>query len=185
MVMLHYDWTGTLSIWVMSIISLSLFCSALGMDRHRSRSPPTGYHHQSAYRRERDNDRRNHGDSTPFRSPNQHQYQSRSTTAQNPLSSQTLSTRKELYERDFPLYKQPVEVGCFSLDSQRRFFNDDRQMRFYVEPDKSPNFDLRDGYKDRYVKRDENVKERLDHILKWIITNMSKLKSKGTANSSR
>lgn len=162
----------------------SLFLSTLGMDRQRSRSPLTGYHHQSACRQERDDDRRNQGDGALFRSPNQHQHQPWSTAAQTPLSSQTLSTRKELYERDFPLYKQPVEIGCFSLDSQRRFFNDDRQMRYYVEPDKSPNFDLRDGYKDRYVKRDENVKERLDNILKWITSNMSKLKSKGTAKAS-
>lgn len=76
-----------------------------------------------------------------------------------------------MYERDFPLYKQPIEVGCFSLDSERRFFNDRRQMRYYSEPDLNPDFDLRDGYKDRYVKRDESVKEKLDHILKWIIYN--------------
>ncbi|XP_037544904.1 decapping and exoribonuclease protein [Nematolebias whitei] len=153
------------------------------MDRHRSRSPFTDYHHQSAHRQERDDGRRNHSDSAHFRPTNQ--CHSQSTPAQNPLSSQSLSTRKELYERGFPLYKQPVEVGCFSLDSQRRFFNDNRQLRYYVEPDKSPNFDLRDGYKDRYVKRDENVKERLDHVLKWIVANISKLKSKGTTNSSR
>lgn len=51
-------------------------------------------------------------------------------------------------------------------------------MRFYSEPDLNPDFDLRDGYRDRYVKRDESVKEKLDHILKWIIYNKSKLTSK-------
>lgn len=89
----------------------------------------------------------------------------------------TLSTRKDLYEKDFPLYKQPVEVGCFSLDSQRRFFNDARQLRYYTEPESNPNFDLRDGFKDRYVKRDENVKEKLDHLLKWIVSNKTKVTS--------
>lgn len=58
-------------------------------------------------------------------------------------------------------------------------------MRYYVEPDKNPNFDLKDGYKDRYVRRDENVKEKLDHILRWILANKETLKSKGTADSPR
>ncbi|XP_041830847.1 decapping and exoribonuclease protein [Melanotaenia boesemani] len=150
------------------------------MDRHRSRSPNSSYHHKSAYRQERGDSRRNHSDSTRFRPTNHHQHQSGSL----PLSSQTLSTRRELYERDFPLYKQPVEVGCFSLDAQRRFFNDSRQLRYYVEPDRHPNFDLKDGYKDRYIKRDENVKEKLDHILRWIVANRSELKLRETAGSS-
>lgn len=96
----------------------------------------------------------------------------------------TLSTRRDLYEKDFPLYKQPVEVGCFSLDSQRRFFNDSRQLRYYSKPESNPNFDLRDGYKDRYVKRDEHVKEKLDHILKWIVSNKAKVISKDPSKHS-
>lgn len=154
------------------------------MDHHRSRSPNSRYHnhHHSAYRRERGHGRRNHSDGDPL---THHRDQLDVKTGQTPLRSQTLSTRKDLYERDFPLYRQPVEVGCFSLDSQRRFFNDGRQMRYYVEPDKNPNFDLKDGYKDRYVRRDENVKEKLDHILRWILANKETLKSKGTADSPR
>lgn len=95
-----------------------------------------------------------------------------------------MSTRREQYERDFPVYKQPVEVGCFSLDAKRRFFNDSRQMRYYVEPDRNPNFDLRDGYKDRFIKRDDSVKEKLDHMLRWILANRSKLSSRVTTASS-
>lgn len=82
------------------------------------------------------------------------------------------------------MYKQPVEVGCFSLDSERRFFNDSRQMRYYAEPDRNPNFDLRDGYKDRFIKRDDSVKEKLDHLLRWISVNRAKLRSKATTASS-
>lgn len=96
---------------------------------------------------------------------------------QNPLGRQCLSSRKEHYERDFPIYKQPVEVGSFSLDSQRRFFNDGRQMRYYVQPDRSPSLDLRDGYRDRYVKRDDAVKERLDHLLRWVLENRTAVSS--------
>uniref|UniRef100_A0A8C7ZTR5 Decapping nuclease n=1 Tax=Oryzias sinensis TaxID=183150 RepID=A0A8C7ZTR5_9TELE len=152
------------------------------MDHHRSRSPNSRYHshHHSAHRRERGHGRRNHSDGDPL---THHRDQLDVKTGQTPLRSQTLSTRKDFYERDFPLYRQPVEVGCFSLDCQRRFFNDGRQMRYYVEPDKNPNFDLKDGYKDRYIRRDENVKEKLDHILRWILANKETLKSKGTADA--
>ncbi|KAK1799435.1 hypothetical protein P4O66_007664 [Electrophorus voltai] len=94
-----------------------------------------------------------------------------------------LSTQRQLYERSFPVYKQPVEVGFFSLDSERNFFNDSRQLRYYVEPGKSPNFSLRDGYHDRFIKRDEGVKEGLDHMLRWILENRTKLQSKNSASS--
>lgn len=79
----------------------------------------------------------------------------------------------------------PVEVGCFSLDSQRRFFNDSRQLRYYVKPNPHPNFDLRDGYRDRFTKRDDSVKEKLDHILRWIFSNRSKVSTAASAASSR
>ncbi|XP_029914354.1 decapping and exoribonuclease protein [Myripristis murdjan] len=113
----------------------------------------------------------------PYSRPDHRQHQARPAPDRTPLTCQTLSTRRHLYERDFPVYKQPVEIGSFSLDSERRFFNDSRQMRYYVEPDRSPSFDLRDGYKDRFVKRDEAVKEKLDHLLRWILANRSKLQS--------
>uniref|UniRef100_A0AAV2KLK7 Decapping nuclease n=1 Tax=Knipowitschia caucasica TaxID=637954 RepID=A0AAV2KLK7_KNICA len=57
----------------------------------------------------------------------------------------TLSTRREQYEEDFPLHTHV--------------------------PTENPSFDLKDGFSDRYVKRDESVDEKLDHILKWIISN--------------
>ncbi len=150
------------------------------MEHHRY--PNHTFSHQnrqSPYQRGRDDRRRNHTEDSHSRQ--KHQYQSGPASRQSPLSDQCLSTRREQYERDFPVYKQPVEVGCFSLDSERRFFNDSRQMRYYVEPDRCPNFDLRNGYKDRYVKRDESVKEKLDHMLRWILANRSKLSS--TASS--
>ncbi|XP_006791528.1 decapping and exoribonuclease protein [Neolamprologus brichardi] len=153
------------------------------MDPHRS---SISYHsHQSSYKRQRDDSGRNPRENKHFRTNTQHQYRSESALGQNPLSCRTLSTRRELYERDFPVYKQPVEVGCFSLDSERRFFNDSRQMRYYVEPDKNPNFNLRDGYRDRFIKRDDSVKERLDHILRWIVANKSKINPTGAAASPR
>lgn len=154
------------------------------MDQRRSNNPDSSYrNHQSAYKKERDDSGRNHSDNKHFR-PNHHKCQSGPTPWQNPPVSQGLSTRRELYERNFPVYKQPIEVGCFSLNSERRFFNDSRQMRYYIEPDRNPNFDLRDGYKDRYIKNDHSGKEKLDHILRWILANRSKLSSTAATASS-
>lgn len=157
------------------------------MDHHRSHNPNASHqNHRSASKRERDDSDRGHGLSKSFRH-NHHQQQQQwrqdqpgAASGQNSLSSRSLGTRREHYERDFPVYKQPVEVGCFSLDSERRFFNDSRQMRYYIEPDRNPNFDLRDGYRDRFVKRDDGVKEKLDHMLRWVLANRSKLRSKAT-----
>ncbi|KAM4598492.1 decapping and exoribonuclease protein [Polymixia lowei] len=140
------------------------------------------HNHQSVHKRGRDNIGRSQLEFKRSR-PN-HQCQAGTTPVPSPPTSQALSTRRQLYERDFPVYKQPVEVGSFSLDSARRFFNDSRQLRYYVEPDRCPNFDLRDGYKDRFVKRDDGVKEKLDHILRWILANRSKLQSRATTASS-
>ncbi|CAJ1074982.1 decapping and exoribonuclease protein [Xyrichtys novacula] len=156
--------------------------TVVAMDQHKYHHPNSSHHkkRQSAYQREGDDGERGHYKSKHFKPSHHQQYHSGS----NPVSSRGLSTRRELYERDFPVYKQPVEVGSFSLDSRRRFFNDARQLRYYVEPDKEPNFDLRDGYKDRFIKRDDSVKEKLDHILRWILANRSKLSSKSAENKS-
>lgn len=162
----------------------SLFPHQAAMDHHSSRNPNSSYQNRqsmSAYKRKHDdNSGRNHCQN---KKATHHQNKSGPPPAQNPLSSRGLSIRRELYERDFPVYKQPVEVGGFSLDSQRRFFNDSRQLRYYVEPDRNPNFDLRDGYKDRFVKRDDSVKEKLDHVLRWILANRLKLSSRVTTAS--
>lgn len=64
-----------------------------------------------------------------------------------------------------PFYRQPSEVGCFSLDDKRSFHDDKRQLRLF-KPPHSINFDLRAGYKD-FVKRDEEEKEGLEHLLRW------------------
>ena len=142
--------------------------------RHRPQYPNSGQ--QSIYKRHTDSDRSQH--------ENKRLRPNHPSPAPSTSSSPTLSTKKELYERDFPVYKQPVEVGSFSLDSERRFFNDARKLRYYVEPHRSPNFDLRDGYKDRFIKRDDGIKEKLDHILRWIQANRSKLQSKQPTSSS-
>ncbi len=64
-----------------------------------------------------------------------------------------------------PFYRQPVEVGCFSLDKNRGFHDDKRQLR-YFSPPHNIDFDLRAGYKE-FVKRNEDEKEGLEHLLQW------------------
>ncbi|XP_028842189.1 decapping and exoribonuclease protein [Denticeps clupeoides] len=108
----------------------------------------------------------------------------RPDNAPSPASApRSLSVRRQLYDRHFPVYKQPVEVGHFSLDSGRNFFSDARQLRYYAAPRRSPGFDLRDGYRDRFVKRDDGVKERLDHVLRWILANRSKVECRDGARA--
>ncbi|XP_060696600.1 decapping and exoribonuclease protein [Hemiscyllium ocellatum] len=93
----------------------------------------------------------------------------------NADSKLALPVQPDYYDKSFPDYRQPVEIGCFSLDSNRQLFNDARQLKYCVKPtSKNPNFNLRDGYKDRYIKRNDNIKEKLDHILKWILLNKHK-----------
>lgn len=99
-----------------------------------------------------------------------------------PAKGRTLSADRRLYERHFPLYKQPLEVGCFSLDARRNFFNDHRQLRYYVEPRRSPDFNLRDGYTSRFIKRDDGVKEKLDHMLRWILENRHKMQNSNSSS---
>lgn len=95
-----------------------------------------------------------------------------------PLPS--LRTEPALYSGPFPFYRRPSELGCFSLDAQRQYHGDARALRYYSPPPingpgPGPDFDLRDGYPDRYHPRDEEVKERLDHLLRWLLEHRHQL----------
>ena len=71
----------------------------------------------------------------------------------------------EAFRGRLPFYRQPAEVGCFSLDNSRGFHDDKRQLR-YFSPPHNIDFDLRAGYKE-FVKRNEDEKEGLEHLLQW------------------
>ena len=71
----------------------------------------------------------------------------------------------EAFRGELPFYRQPVEVGCFSLDDKRGFHDDKRQLRIFSPPH-NIDFDLRAGYKE-FVKRNEDEKEGLEHLLQW------------------
>ncbi|XP_059571237.1 decapping and exoribonuclease protein isoform X2 [Alligator mississippiensis] len=90
----------------------------------------------------------------------------------------TLPVSPGCYAGPFPFYGRPAEVGHFSLDEQRRYHGDARQLRYFAPPPDhrpDPPFDLLDGYQDRYVRRDEDVREGLDHLLRWVLHNRCRL----------
>nr|CAB3240262.1 decapping and exoribonuclease protein [Phallusia mammillata] len=85
--------------------------------------------------------------------------------------------------------RKPTEVGRFSLDGERLFHHDRRQMTCLVMPkvsrNKKLNFNLNDGFEtERFVKRDEDVKERLDHLLMWMQINKDRFVHKDEGRSS-
>uniref|UniRef100_H2ZF38 Decapping nuclease n=1 Tax=Ciona savignyi TaxID=51511 RepID=H2ZF38_CIOSA len=75
--------------------------------------------------------------------------------------------------------RKPTEVGRFSLDGNRKFHHDRSEMTCFCPPVREKallyNLDLNDGYNsNRYIKRDENVKEKLDHMLHWFLLNKNR-----------
>ncbi|XP_039253372.2 decapping and exoribonuclease protein-like [Styela clava] len=83
-------------------------------------------------------------------------------------------------------FSKPVEIGVFSIDGQRKFCNNLSQMSYVEDTSRwCKNMDLNDGYKDRFVKRDENVKERLDNLLRWVVSNLHRFKNGNTTKESK
>lgn len=70
------------------------------------------------------------------------------------------------FEGECPYFRQPKQVGYFSLNEDRLFLDDDSRLRFYMPPE-LVDFDLRVGYKE-FIRRDEDKNERLDDMLRWI-----------------
>jgi len=81
-------------------------------------------------------------------------------------------------------YLQPLEIGRFSLDSNRSFHHDNHQMSYFTAPKaKSPTwkrielekpFDLNHGYQTKYIKKDPDKKSNLKTMLNWMLANKSK-----------
>ncbi|XP_076306012.1 decapping and exoribonuclease protein-like isoform X2 [Tachypleus tridentatus] len=80
------------------------------------------------------------------------------------------------YEREFPFFREPQVVGCFSLDSNRGYCDDNHQLKYlHVPPDESKvNFDLNAGY-EKVIKKSFELNEKLDNLLQWIIRNKKKI----------
>eukprot|EP00049_Salpingoeca_infusionum_P018315 m.356637 g.356637 ORF g.356637 m.356637 type:complete len:656 (-) comp17594_c0_seq1:2610-4577(-) len=66
-----------------------------------------------------------------------------------------------------PSYDEPTHIGGFSLDERRRYRHDRSQLPTYTEPQLGAN--LKDGYQDQFVKRDEGHVEDIDFLLTWLV----------------
>ena len=79
------------------------------------------------------------------------------------------------FDLNFPFFRQPKEIGFLSLDINRKFRNDKSQLKYYIEPPdmKNVQFDLKIGYKEM-IRKDENSKEYINDVLRWIIANLEK-----------
>jgi len=87
-------------------------------------------------------------------------------TEERPRSTLNVTPIESLRSEILPSFRQPVEIGHFSLDVDRKFYDDNHQLKYFCPPH-TIKFDLSVGYKD-YVERDEDVKERLEHLLMWV-----------------
>ena len=100
-------------------------------------------------------------------------------TARRPHGSSFQILPIEQFNKSSPYYRQPVEIGGFSLDENRKFHDDKKKLRKYKPPSSTVlDFDLRIGYKS-FVARDEDVAERLDHLLQWINLHRNKFELPG------
>ncbi|KAM4696968.1 decapping and exoribonuclease protein [Rhinophrynus dorsalis] len=102
--------------------------------------------------------------------------------SKRPLTSpSSLKILPSLYQGAFPFYRLPSEVGHFSLDEKRNYHGDARRLRYFCPPKgadgrrASLDWDVMDGYETHYVRKDEEEKEGLLHILTWLKENRRKL----------
>ena len=87
------------------------------------------------------------------------------------------------FDKKFPYFRQPVEFGAFSLGIDRKFKDSKEKLRQYLPPDSAdPGFDLNIGFK-TFVERNEDEKERLDHLLEWINQHREKFRSSSDAKN--
>ncbi|XP_046579126.1 decapping and exoribonuclease protein-like [Haliotis rubra] len=79
------------------------------------------------------------------------------------------------FNKAFPFFRIPEEYGYFSQDCDRQFRSDKSQLRFYVPPANMNRvkYDLTHGYSN-LIRKDENKKEYLDDLLKWVVENKMK-----------
>lgn len=75
-------------------------------------------------------------------------------------------------KREKARYSRPVEVGCFSIDKDRHFIDGPSELAVYRPPQVGGvdqiELNLSDGYPSRFVRKDEEIPDRLDNLLRWI-----------------
>jgi RAT1-interacting protein len=73
----------------------------------------------------------------------------------------------QTYQHQAVPYQRPVEIACFSYDSERRVHVDDSELTYYYPPNLNDHVqcNLSSGYPDQFRQRDESVPEHLDALL--------------------
>ena len=86
----------------------------------------------------------------------------------------------------FPYFRQPSEIGTFSHDENHQFVHDSSALKCYCPPpnERDLEFDLTIGY-DNCIEKDEDQKEYLDDLLKWVQLNRDKFKLVGQPQTNR
>lgn len=77
--------------------------------------------------------------------------------------------RLEDFNKPFPSYRQPVEIGCFSIDGDRKLLRNKSQLKYYSAP-KKLNLPLSSGYESCIDKKDSR-EEGIVLLLEWITYN--------------
>lgn len=79
---------------------------------------------------------------------------------------------REKFDKKFPFYRRPQEIGHFSLDIKREMLYDKSRLRYYTVTKNSNSddvcFDLSLGFEKMIQKSDEQ-NELIDNILRWIL----------------
>lgn len=95
------------------------------------------------------------------------------------------------------IIRKPAEVGRFSLDESRNFFHDRRQLSCFINPleidTKSDCYqqptkvlDFNEGFmSERHIEKDDDIKEHLDNLLKWLKYNKQRFASLNSSNDQR
>jgi len=77
--------------------------------------------------------------------------------------------RLEDFNQPFPSYRQPVEIGYFSIDSERKMLRNKSQLKYYSAP-KKLNLSLSSGY-DSCINKKDSREEGIKLLLEWITYN--------------
>lgn len=80
--------------------------------------------------------------------------------------------------RQFPSISKPEIIGYFSVDAKRTYHETASHCRYITNSDyQAVRMDLNHGYENVIRKLDEVRDERLDHLLKFIVGNLTKFKN--------
>lgn len=77
--------------------------------------------------------------------------------------------RLEDFNQPFPSYRQPVEIGHFSVNSDRKMVRNKSQLKYYSAP-KKLSLPLSAGF-DTYVNKKDTRAEGIKLLLEWITHN--------------